>query len=160
MANVYACADNKTDSNTLLAGKANVVLSETQVALNMATVLAKNGVETLPEGLRTIEFAEASRFEICDGRPFHLLDVRVVEQRHAKWAHYLPRVDPFYAMKCNTDPVLMQTLFAHGAGFDCASRREIELALELGCPVNRIIFANPAKLPSDLEFAAQHTEPR
>lgn len=151
-----ACTlDSKTNFDTLNAvGKASPFLSAGHVAENMTNVVRDNKVMALPSGLSVMDFIEANRFNLVDGRPFHVLDTRVVEQRHAKWAHYLPRVDPFYAMKCNTDPVLMRTLFAHGAGFDCASRREIELAVELGCSVDRIIFANPAKLPSDLEYAA------
>ncbi len=37
------------------------------------------------------------------------------------WAAALPRVAPFYAVKCNNDPGLLALLAALGAGFDCAS---------------------------------------
>lgn len=36
-------------------------------------------------------------------------------------------LQPFYAVKCNTDPVLVRTLAALGTGFDCASREEIDI---------------------------------
>ena len=40
-----------------------------------------------------------------------------------------------------------------GAGFDCASRAEIEQVLGLGVAADRIIFANTVKMRSHLAFA-------
>ena len=47
------------------------------------------------------------------GRVFHL---------HAGWKKALPDIHPFYAVKCNEDKLLLKTLAALGAGFDCASK--------------------------------------
>ena len=47
------------------------------------------------------------------GRVIHLYD---------RWVAKLPRVRPFYAVKCNEDPALLKTLAALGTGFDCASK--------------------------------------
>lgn len=66
----------------------------------------------------------------------------------------LPRVRPCYAVKCNDDPKIVETLAALGAGFDCASRGEIALALRAGVAPSDIIFAHPAKQPSHLRYAA------
>ena len=66
----------------------------------------------------------------------------------------LPRVRPSYAVKCNDDPTIVETLAALGAGFDCASRGEIALALRAGVAPSDIIFAHPAKQPSHLHYAA------
>lgn len=63
---------------------------------------------------------------------------------------------PCYAVKCNDDPKVVETLARLGAGFDCASRAEISLALRAGVPPSDIIFAHPAKQPSHLRFAAAH----
>ena len=41
---------------------------------------------------------------------------------HTLWKTALPGVHPFYAVKCNNDPALLQTLAALGCGFDCASK--------------------------------------
>jgi len=35
-------------------------------------------------------------------------------------------VEPFYAMKCNPDPVIIKLLAALGCGFDCATMGEID----------------------------------
>ena len=40
---------------------------------------------------------------------------------HDYWYDKLPRIQPFYAVKCNDDPAFLKTLAALGTGFDCAS---------------------------------------
>ena len=45
--------------------------------------------------------------------------------RHALWESSLPKVQPFYAVKCNNDVILLKTLVALGTGFDCASEVRI-----------------------------------
>lgn len=67
----------------------------------------------------------------------------------------MPRVQPFYAVKCNPDPMLLRTLAALGCGFDCAAAREITDVLALGVPPERILYACPCKRPLDLECAVE-----
>lgn len=40
-------------------------------------------------------------------------------------------LQPFYAVKCNNDPVMLALLARLGCGFDCASKAEID-AVSLG----------------------------
>lgn len=68
------------------------------------------------------------------------------------WRGAMPRVQPFYAVKCNPEPALLKLLAALGAGFDCASKAELEAVLALGVPKDKIIFAHPCKRSCDLRF--------
>jgi ornithine decarboxylase len=74
-----------------------------------------------------------------------------VASQLARWRAAFPRVVPYYAVKCNPDPVIVQTLASLGCNFDCASRGEIEIVQSIakGLPseIRRpdIIFANPCK---------------
>ncbi len=68
----------------------------------------------------------------------------------------MPTVMPFYAVKCNPEPAILKLLASLGAGFDCASKAELETVLALGVPTSRIIFAHPCKKPADLKFAMEH----
>lgn len=43
-----------------------------------------------------------------------------------------------------------------GTNFDCASKNEIKQVLELGVDPERIIFANPCKPVSHLEYAKEN----
>ena len=60
-------------------------------------------------------------FQDCED-PFYLVDLGRLLTLWDRWSHCLPLVQPFYAVKCNTDPVLLQMLAALGCGFDCASK--------------------------------------
>ena len=64
--------------------------------------------------------------------PFYLVDLGRLVELHQLWSAALPGVHPFYAVKCNNDPVLLQTLAALGCGFDCASKvTHVSLSLSL-----------------------------
>lgn len=86
-------------------------------------------------------------------KPFFSKDMGAVCRQYNRWETNLPGIRPFYAIKCNPDPVILDTLAENGAGFDCATSAEIELALATGVSPNEIIFANPIKTESDLGFA-------
>lgn len=72
------------------------------------------------------------------------------------WCAAMPRVVPFYAIKCNPDPGVVRLLAALGAGFDCASLGEVQQVLDLGVSPSRIIFAHPCKRPCDIRYAREH----
>lgn len=86
--------------------------------------------------------------------PFYVLDLGDVVAKYKKWREVMPRVEPFYAVKCNDSPMMLRTLAALGTGFDCASKQEISSVLQLGVRPERIIFANPAKMASHIRYAA------
>ena len=39
---------------------------------------------------------------------FFLCDLGTVLRQHEEWARLCPGVEPFYAVKCNNDPALLQ----------------------------------------------------
>ena len=63
--------------------------------------------------------------------PLYIVDLGAVARLYEKWTQALPRVTPFYAVKCFTDRAVVGTLAALGAGFDCASAYEVRLLLIL-----------------------------
>lgn len=86
---------------------------------------------------------------------FFVADLGVVYSQYQRWKQCLPRVMPFYAMKCNGDAKVLELLAALGTGFDCASRNEIQTILDLGVPQDRIIYAHPCKVASYIRYANQ-----
>lgn len=87
--------------------------------------------------------------------PFYVVDLEPVVSRFLAWRSFLPCVEPHYAVKCNPNPVLLRTLCALGAGFDCASSDEIDRVMAMGVTANRIIFANPCKMATQIDHARQ-----
>ncbi|XP_062559440.1 ornithine decarboxylase-like [Armigeres subalbatus] len=85
--------------------------------------------------------------------PVHILNLDNIVAKHQNWCKQLPRIEPFYAVKCNDDPAIIRTLIALGAGFDCASKKEIEKVLKLGADSNKIIYAHTAKSLDSITYA-------
>ena len=65
----------------------------------------------------------------------------------------LPDVQPFYAVKCNPNHVVLDALASLGVNFDCASETEIKAIIEITKDPTRIIFANPCKMSSQIRYA-------
>lgn len=79
---------------------------------------------------------------------FYVIDLGVIVSQFYQWRLAFPRVEPFYAVKCNPDPLIVKTLAILGANFDCASRAEIRLVQDVTKDLPRkpeIIYANPCK---------------
>lgn len=87
---------------------------------------------------------------------FFVADLGDVVRKHNVWTNNLPRVKPYYAVKCNDDPAVLGTLARLGTGFDCASKAEIQKILNLKVAASRIIYANPCKQNSHIRYAAKH----
>ncbi|KAI5865609.1 pyridoxal-dependent decarboxylase [Durotheca rogersii] len=95
--------------------------------------------------------------EACDPGDedtFFVSDLGEVYRQHLRWKKNLPRVKPFYAVKCNPDPKVLQLLAGLGTGFDCASKSEIEQVLSMGVDPARIIYAQPCKTNSYVRYVA------
>ncbi|XP_048484286.1 LOW QUALITY PROTEIN: ornithine decarboxylase 2-like [Plutella xylostella] len=90
----------------------------------------------------------------CQEDPFYVVDLGEVVRRWQKWNLLMPRIKPYYAVKCNNDMMLLKTLAALGAGFDCASQQEIKMVRSLGVSSDRIIFAQPVKMVSHISYAS------
>lgn len=86
-------------------------------------------------------------------RPVILMDLSKAEAQLQLWKESLPRVRPHYAVKCNPDRLLLQTLQKGGCGFDCATMDEIDRALSIGVPPGDIVLSHPCKLRSHIAFA-------
>ena len=90
--------------------------------------------------------------DVCqpgDEDTFFVADLGEVYRQHMRWKKSLPRVKPHYgtsfilscnmssankpiAVKCNPDPQVLRLLADLGTGFDCASKAEIDMVLNMG----------------------------
>lgn len=51
-----------------------------------------------------------------------VVDLGMLAGRHQVFRQALPRVSPFYVVKCNSSPWVLRDLATLGTGFDCASQ--------------------------------------
>ena len=95
------------------------------------------------------DYLEENRSE----QAFYVVDLGELTAAVTKWRELLPNVKPFYAIKCNPNPVLLEALASFGINFDCASEQEIRTIIEITKDPSRIIFANPCKMSSQIRYA-------
>uniref|UniRef100_A0A8C4QY68 ornithine decarboxylase n=1 Tax=Eptatretus burgeri TaxID=7764 RepID=A0A8C4QY68_EPTBU len=119
---------------------------------------AELGIRLLENGITSADFLKIKmeEFNLDERDAFIVADMGDIVHKHLRWHEALPRVAPFYAVKCNDRRAVISTLACLGAGFDCASKNEINMVLNQGVPAERIIFANPCKQSSDIREAAVH----
>jgi len=84
---------------------------------------------------------------------FYLVDLGEITKSYINWMKFMPDIKPYYAVKCNPNPVLLEALASLGVNFDCASENEIKTIIEITNDPARIIFANPCKMSSQIRYA-------
>lgn len=88
--------------------------------------------------------------------PYYIVDLNEIKEAFHRWNKSLPNVKPYYAMKCNPNPIITKLLHSLGCNFDCASKKEMEHILELSRNPGCIIFAHPCKYPSHIKYAKEN----
>jgi ornithine decarboxylase len=88
-----------------------------------------------------------------DDSAFYVFDLSSLVDRFTVWQRCMQRARPYYAVKCNSDPLLVRTLAALGCGFDCASKAEIEAVRGMVDAREDIIYANPCKTKNYIRHA-------
>jgi len=84
---------------------------------------------------------------------FILVDLGDIIRQFHRWKKNLPRIVPYYAIKCNPCPIIIELLDKLGCCFDCASQQEILQTINLGVKPAKIIFANPCKPVDYIKFS-------
>ncbi|XP_036602476.1 antizyme inhibitor 2-like [Trichosurus vulpecula] len=113
----------------------------------------------LEPGASAWKFVQEKIQELSDSDErdaFMVADLGVLAEQHQIFRQALPRVTPFFAVKCNNSLSVLRVLANLGTGFDCASRGELEQVLSMGVAPTRIIYANTCKQISHLQYAASH----
>jgi len=85
--------------------------------------------------------------------PFYIVDMKMICTLYREWRDTLPCVEPHYAVKCNPNKVILELMNNLGTGFDCASSDEIDRVTAMGVSADRIVFANPCKMTSQIQHA-------
>jgi ornithine decarboxylase len=95
------------------------------------------------------------------GTPLFIVDHNAIRSNYSEFTRYLPRVQAYYAVKANSDPAIIKTLYDIGSSFDVASIAEFELVysnikrLQAKDRQNyiwdKIVYSNPIKDRRTLE---------
>jgi ornithine decarboxylase len=89
------------------------------------------------------------------GTPVVVIDHDIIRRNFTRFRRYLPKVQPYYAVKANPAPEIVETLYRAGASFDVASFPEFLLVYKYirHLPAaerqqfiwDKIVYANPIK---------------
>ena len=90
------------------------------------------------------------------GTPVFVIDLEKIRNNYLRFTRHLPDVQVYFAVKANSDPLIVKTLFDLGAGFDVASLPEFHLvrkniisllpAEQQDFIWDKIIYAHPIKM--------------
>ncbi len=88
------------------------------------------------------------------GTPIYIVSRSKLIENFQLLDEALPAVTIFYAIKANPHEGILKTLQAAGAGFDVASKGEIQAAIAAGANAKEdLIFADTVKDPKHIEYA-------
>jgi ornithine decarboxylase len=138
--------------NTPLTSQENDVLVNQTIRVP-SDVTYKYNVEPLQKTVEEIMSEKLLDEAIEKEEAFYIIDLSKVLNKYRQWIQHLPRVKPYYAIKCNPNNAIIKTLASLGVNFDCASKTEIQQILGSGIAPSRIIYANPTKMKSHISYA-------
>lgn len=53
---------------------------------------------------------------------FFVADLGVVMRQHVRWRTHMAQIRPYYPVRCNSSPVVIEVLAALGTGFMCTNK--------------------------------------
>ncbi|NWV09766.1 AZIN2 inhibitor, partial [Ptilonorhynchus violaceus] len=111
------------------------------------------------EGFTTRDLLENLLGELCqesDQQAFFVADLGDIVKKHLRFLKALPRVKPYFPVKCNGSEGVIRLLAELGAGFACANKAEITRVQGIGVPADRIFYSSPCKQVAHIRYAASH----
>ncbi|NXU95434.1 AZIN2 inhibitor, partial [Xiphorhynchus elegans] len=111
------------------------------------------------EGFTTRDLLESLPGELCqesEQPAFFVADLGDIVKKHLRFLKALPRVKPYFPVKCNGSEGVIRLLAELGVGFACANKAEITRVRGIGVPAGRIFYSSPCKQVAHLRHAAKH----
>ncbi|KAM9279065.1 antizyme inhibitor 1 isoform 2-T3 [Cariama cristata] len=88
-------------------------------------------------------------------RAFYVGDLGKLVKKNIQWQNVMAPIKPFYPVRCNSAPGVLEILGTLGVGFACSSKSEMALVQDLGISPENIIYTNPCKQASQIKYAAK-----
>ncbi|XP_014801960.1 PREDICTED: antizyme inhibitor 2 [Calidris pugnax] len=112
------------------------------------------------EGFTTRDLLENLLVELCqesDQQAFFVADLGDIVKKHLRFLKALPRVKPYFPVKCNGSEGVIRLLAELGAGFACTNKAEIAQVQSIGVPAEKIFYSSPCKQVTHIKYAASHS---
>lgn len=93
---------------------------------------------------------------LSEKNAFFVADLGVIMRQHVRWRTHMAQIRPYYAVRCNSNPAVIEVLAALGTGFICTNKSELELVQSHGIPSEDIIYSGICKQVSQIKYAAKN----
>ncbi|XP_034466029.1 antizyme inhibitor 1-like [Hippoglossus hippoglossus] len=93
---------------------------------------------------------------LSERNAFFVADLGVVLRQHVRWRTQMGQIRPYYTVRCNSSPAVIEVLAALGTGFICTNKSELELVQSYGIPSEDIIYSGVCKQVSQIKYAAKN----
>uniref|UniRef100_A0A8C2Y585 Antizyme inhibitor 2 n=1 Tax=Coturnix japonica TaxID=93934 RepID=A0A8C2Y585_COTJA len=103
------------------------------------------------EGFTSRDLLEST---LGERQAFFVADLGDIVKKHLLFLKALPRVKPYFPVKCNSSGGVMRLLAELGAGFACANKTEIAEVQSIGVPADKIFYSSPCKQVAHIRYAA------
>ncbi|NXX38339.1 AZIN2 inhibitor, partial [Tricholaema leucomelas] len=121
--------------------------------------LKESNFMMVEEGFTTRDLLENLLVELCqasDQQAFFVADLGDIVKKHLRFLKALPRVKPYFPVKCNGSEGVIRLLAELGTGFACANKAELVRVQSLGVPADNIFYSSPCKQLAHIKHAASH----
>ncbi|XP_061633360.1 antizyme inhibitor 1-like isoform X1 [Phyllopteryx taeniolatus] len=88
-------------------------------------------------------------------KAFFVADLGVIMRQHVRWRTHMAQIRPFYPVRCNSSPGVIEVLAVLGTGFICSNKFELDLVQSHGIPCEDIIYSGVCKQVSQIKYAAK-----
>lgn len=93
---------------------------------------------------------------LTDKSAFFVADLGVVMRQLVRWRTHMAQTRPYYEVRCNSSPAVIEVLAALGTGFVCSNKNELELVHGYGVPSEDIVYSGVCKQLSHIKYAAKN----
>ncbi|KAM9175779.1 antizyme inhibitor 2 isoform 1-T1 [Mergus octosetaceus] len=121
--------------------------------------LNESNFTMVEEGFTTRDLLENLLVGLCpssEQQAFFVADLGDIVKKHLRFLKALPRVKPYFPVKCNSSGGVLRLLAELGAGFACANKTEIAAVQSIGVPADKIFYSSPCKQIAHIKYAASH----
>ncbi|NXJ47956.1 AZIN2 inhibitor, partial [Spizaetus tyrannus] len=121
--------------------------------------LKESNFMMVEEGFTTRDLLENLLVElgqVSDQQAFFVADLGDIVKKHLRFLKALPRVKPYFPVKCNGSEGVIRLLAELGAGFACTNKAEIACVQSIGVPADKIFYSSPCKQVAHIKYAASH----
>uniref|UniRef100_A0A8C6TQV7 Antizyme inhibitor 1b n=1 Tax=Neogobius melanostomus TaxID=47308 RepID=A0A8C6TQV7_9GOBI len=115
-------------------------------------------IELMEDGVTLEDVVDGHIYEqaLAEKNAFVVADLGSLMRQHVCWQTIVPHLQPYFPVKSNSNPLVIEVLASLGLGFVCANKAEVNLVLENGVPPENIILSGVCKQLAQIKHAAKN----